>query len=357
MSVISGIVEFKSEKMYHPYVSDSQVHDQVFSKHTLKEMISSSDIPAGTQLVIESDNCSGQFKSAHHFYHLQQLSNELGSTIVRMYGIAGHGKGEVDHVGGVAKVAVRRQIAGGEVFLRSKNIVEFLRNKFGENTSPSYHIVEIEEKPSEEERDLDHRKVFSTVDGSSSFHVIIFTPHSTTFRASPRLCLCEKCDKEYGSCELFVEHELKVLEIKPAALRSNVPPPPEVIGQEEVNDFIQPGTYVAVTAPQNGNSLEMVWFIEVTEVNRTLTESSIDGYQNHMAAGITHNVGHFLERDPRSNLKVTYFNRSQKETFFFKESILYPCVNTTASKKFLTLSMGDYMDVLNYIEENGYCHL
>ena len=69
----------------------------------------------------------------------------------------------------------------------------------------------------------------------------------------------------------------------------------------------------------------MVWIIEVTEVNRTLTENCVDGYQNHMAAGITHHVGHFFERDPRSNLKVTYFNRSSKETFLFKESILYPC--------------------------------
>ena len=75
-----------------------------------------------------------------------------GSTIARMCGIAGHGKGEVDHVGDVAKVAVRRQIARGEVFLRSKNIVEFLRNEFGKKTSPPYHIVEIEEKPLEEEQ-------------------------------------------------------------------------------------------------------------------------------------------------------------------------------------------------------------
>ena len=92
-----------------------------------------------------------------------------------------------------------------------------------------------------------------------------------------------------------------------------------------MNDFIQHGTLVAVAALQNGNFIEMVWFIEVTHVNRTLTESCVDGYQNHMAAGITHHVGNFLERDPRSKLKVTYFNRSSN--FFFKDSILYPCVN------------------------------
>lgn len=41
VSVISGIVKFKSEKTYHPYVSDSRVHDQVFSKQALKEMMTS----------------------------------------------------------------------------------------------------------------------------------------------------------------------------------------------------------------------------------------------------------------------------------------------------------------------------
>ena len=103
-------------------------------------MISSSDLHAGTQLVIESDNCSGQFKSAHHFYHLQQLINDLGSTIARMYRIVRHGKGEVDHAGDVAEVAVRRQITTGEVFLRSKYIVEFLRKRIGENRRILFEI-------------------------------------------------------------------------------------------------------------------------------------------------------------------------------------------------------------------------
>jgi len=43
----------------------------------------------------------------------------MGTVIICLYGIAMHGKGEVDHVGGVAKDAVRREIAGGEVFENS----------------------------------------------------------------------------------------------------------------------------------------------------------------------------------------------------------------------------------------------
>ena len=76
-------------------------------KSALEEMIESTDgLNDSTTLVIESDNCSVQYKLARHFYHLQQLSNQTNKTIIRIYGIDGHDKVEVDHVGGVAKVAV-----------------------------------------------------------------------------------------------------------------------------------------------------------------------------------------------------------------------------------------------------------
>ena len=45
--------------------------------------------------VIESDNSSAQ-----HFYDIQQVSNKYEMSILRVFSIAGHGKGEVDHVGG-----------------------------------------------------------------------------------------------------------------------------------------------------------------------------------------------------------------------------------------------------------------
>ena len=41
-----------------------------------------------------------------------------------MYGISGHGKGEVDHVGGTAKVSVRRVAATGKVYHQASDIVE-----------------------------------------------------------------------------------------------------------------------------------------------------------------------------------------------------------------------------------------
>ena len=108
VTVHSGLVKLDEEKVYHPYISNSRLHDQVFVHQALEEMIERTN----KRLLIESDNCSGQYKSSHHFFHLQSLSNQLNKIIIHLYGIAQHGKGEVDHVGGVAKVAVRREVSG-----------------------------------------------------------------------------------------------------------------------------------------------------------------------------------------------------------------------------------------------------
>ena len=266
-------------------------------------------------------------------------------------------KGEVDHVSGVAKVAVRTEIAAGEVFERSNQIVSFLRSKFQENEIPKYHM-EIEETFLNEERDEDHRKVFKTIEGSSDFHVIIFTPHSNKFKASPRLCLCNQCHSVYGSCDLFTLYEIRVQELNSTSLRSNIPPPPEIVGEEEVSDFVTPGTIVAAAAPKF--STDTVWLIKVVEVNWVLvTETSKNDYDHEIAPGIMHLSGHFLECNDRlSTLKATIYNLSDKTTYLFKESILYPFLNIhEKDNKGISLSMQDYTDILYYIEKNGCSHL
>ena len=144
VTIHSGLLIQNGVKVYHPYVSNCRLHDQVFVHQALQEMVSTIEVPEGVPMVIESDNCSSQYKSCQHFYHLQSLANQLNCDIVRMYGVAGHGKGEVDHVGGIAKVAVRKEICGGEVFQTSQQIVAFLEPKFRDKECPRYHIVEIE---------------------------------------------------------------------------------------------------------------------------------------------------------------------------------------------------------------------
>ena len=223
VTVHSGIFKYNAEKVFHPYISDSRIHDQVFVKQVLEEIIAVSDIPDGVKLVLESDNCSGQYKSCQHFFHLQLMANSLNRIVIRLWGIEGHGKGEVDHVGGIAKVAARTSIAGGTVFQNSLEIVEFLNEKFGLNEIPRYHIVEMGVNHLTKEREEDHRKDFKTINGSSSFHVAVFTPNCTTFKASPRLCLCDACVVEYSLCELFRSYEIQVQQLNSVNLRQNEP--------------------------------------------------------------------------------------------------------------------------------------
>ena len=140
------------------------------------------------------------------------------------------------------------------------------------------HIVEIMEDALEEERKMDHKLNFKTVDGSSLFQIIIFVPNSSTFKASSRLCLCDRCKVSYGSCDLFKEYHLEVQILNQVSLRAYVKPvtPLEIVGKEEGNDFVLPGSYVAVAASKD--SFDTVWFIQVVETNKVNTKDVKDDY-------------------------------------------------------------------------------
>ena len=208
VTVHSGILKARGEKSYHVYLSEDKGHDYVFVCVALEEILSEVDTDQGSTLVIESDNCSSQYKSAGHFYDIQELANGKNIVIIRIYGIAGHGKGEVDHVGGLTKVAVRTEIAAGEFFLDSESMVEFLDKKFRGNQNPLYFFKDIDHNKLESVRAEEQLRKHKTIEGSSAFQVIVFQPNSAVFRAAPRICLCEHCKVSYGSCELFGDMSL-----------------------------------------------------------------------------------------------------------------------------------------------------
>ena len=98
----------------------------------MEEMLNEAEIDPDKYIIIESDNCSLQYKSVPHFHNLHEICNKYKSKIIiPVYSVAGHGKGEVYHVGGLAKVAIRRQIGAGSFFVNSEDMVEFLNEKFG----------------------------------------------------------------------------------------------------------------------------------------------------------------------------------------------------------------------------------
>ena len=106
MTIHSGIVKLHEEKWYHPYLPNDKHHYQSFLKRVYEKMLESA--PSMPEMsIIESDNCNVQYKSAQHFEAIQCLSATFKIPVVRIFSIAGHGKGEVDHVGGLAKCAIR----------------------------------------------------------------------------------------------------------------------------------------------------------------------------------------------------------------------------------------------------------
>ena len=77
------------------------------------------------------------------------------------------------------------------------------------------------------------------------------------------------------------------------------------IGQEQVNDFIKPGSFVAVAALRSLK--DTVWFIRMLETSLVSTKVSKDDYQFEIPKGTLHLSGHFLElHEKKPNLKSIY---------------------------------------------------
>ena len=69
----TGILKCDGENIYHAYISDNLKHDQTFVKVVIDNMLDTTDTTDNKVIVIESDNCSAQYKSAKHFYDLQDF--------------------------------------------------------------------------------------------------------------------------------------------------------------------------------------------------------------------------------------------------------------------------------------------
>ena len=68
------------------------------------------------QVIIESDNCS---PVSPHFHGMQEIANRYNIPVIRIYGMAEHGKGKIDHVGGTTKNTIHQEVAKGESFFFS----------------------------------------------------------------------------------------------------------------------------------------------------------------------------------------------------------------------------------------------
>ena len=178
------------------------------------------------------------------------ICNAIEIPIIRLFSVSSHGKGEVGHVGGLAKVAIIRYIGTGGVVLDAGACADFLENKFGQNTNPKFYVKEINADSLNSARHEAQYQTYTTIDGSSLFQVMVFKPQNTTFKAAAYICLCESCMKDYGSCSLFTSYQLLTGTLNEINLRFDVEPAFEISDGASSNnsEFLLPNRYCAVAA-------------------------------------------------------------------------------------------------------------
>ena len=202
------------------------------------EILKKVDFSENPYIVIESDNCSYQYKASAHFYGMQMLANKFQVNVIHILGIAEHGKGEVDHIGGLAKTTLRRAIAAGEFFNDAGEMVEYFNETLHSTEHLQYIVKELEEKDLKSARAAARLKVFPSIDGCIKFQIMLFECNTTSFVAANHICICDTYKMQYGTCSLFKRSELHIVLLKKTTLQNDIGKEGHVISE----DFLFPGS-------------------------------------------------------------------------------------------------------------------
>ena len=113
--------------------------------------------------------------------------------------------------------------------------------------------------------------------------------------------LCDNCKQNYGSCSLFVTHDLVMEQLKGATLcSSNLQEAVELI-DDSLTELMYLNSVCAMAT--HSISQDLVWFLKIDEIME-LTTNSVDGYGHHIAAGFRVIKGRYLEQaSEKSNIR------------------------------------------------------
>ena len=121
---------------------------------------------------------------------------------------------------------------------------------------------------------------------------------------------------------------------------------PDVADFETEEQFVLPGTICAVRSSKS--SSDTFWLVKIKDSFEALIPMT-DDYSNIVPAGHQYIEGKFLEKCETAK-KGDYYKLQNKETYLYKESVVYPFVQLKESKKGLFLSNEERVVVLNYVE-------
>ena len=223
ISILGEIIKYRDGsgeeiKFYSGHLSDDRDHDQVYVRKSLDQVIEKH--PINTALVIRSDNAN-HFKSAENFRDLQEISDQLGKMVIRVFGTASHGKGEIDSCGGHLKNPVRQAIANKVHIASDIEAADYLNAHYADKTCPFYDVSTLDTDGLQGERMKRLYIQYNTVKGTDSFHVLVFKPGSNTFLAANQICVCANClDMAFEDCDSFQQYEPLVGQMSEKMTRS-----------------------------------------------------------------------------------------------------------------------------------------
>ena len=117
--------------------------------------------------------------------------------------------------------------------------------------------------------------------------------------------------------------------------------------------LIIPEMFCAIAA--SSTSADTVWFMKIVE-KCVAAHDTEDDYGHKISQGQHYVVGNFFKRT-RSTKNGLLFKEEPKKTYFFKESIVYPFVQSSTLKMELYLINNDFADILAFVEQTGMASL
>ena len=244
----------------------------------------------------------------------------------------------------ITKTTTQHEITNGGFFSEAEEMVDFLQQKFGDHKNHSYFVKLIDANYVNQVLHNAKLKVFHTNEGSSTFQVILFEPHSNILKAVKRLCICNQCK------DLFELYQLNVDLLKETILRSSIKRDTITSVGSYVNNFLQVNSVCAVAADKK--SYETVWFVKIIE-EVTADKEIWDDYGVTVIEGETVLKALFLEKSSQTKTGQTSKLTSNKTTLLYKESVVYPFVNFKKGSDNYFISNNNFYEIISYVEHFG----
>lgn len=244
--------------------------------------------------------------------------------IIRIYGAAGHGKSEVDSCGDHLKNPPR-DFAMGNILRSANDVCLHLANKYelDKYQNPMYCPRVISKKELEVEPEKRRYMQFDTVEGSDSFHVLVFRPNYDFFLASKRLCVCNDCmSMNFENCANFKKYIPSVGKLLKKQLRS------ASVQETSRNDgkvTIVANTVVAILADSQSENFFLIMCDEDEKIHNDPQNPLIDNSNHKIYDGHCYIKGRYLEYKSMNNKCYTY-TISRSSVYVHKDSIFFPYV-------------------------------